>query len=85
MANRAVAHKELGGLGDTVLLKLVIRFLVCLAVLFGLIAWLGQRTQLIADLALTTTVAAATLMNLSGVVATHAGNVITVPGRQLVI
>ena len=70
-------------LSDRALLKLVARFLACFAVLFGLIMWLSTRTSFVLQTEAVTASAATALMNLTGVVATRANTLITVPGRQL--
>ena len=85
MASGVAARNEPGALGDKVLLKLVGRFLGCFAALFAIIVWLGARTRLVMELMAATAGAATALMNLTGVVATHAGAMITVPGRRLMI
>jgi exosortase/archaeosortase family protein len=85
VARRVTAPREPGVLGDTALLKLAARFLVCFAVLFAVTVWLNMRTSLVTDMEVATAGAATTLMNLTGVVATRVDTIINVPGRQLVI
>lgn len=72
-------------LGDAALLKVAARFLVAFVVLFAATVWLNMRTPLIGDLETVTAGVATTLMNLTGVVATRADTLISVPGRQLLI
>ena len=85
MAEHATARKAPGVLGDTALLNLVVRFLVCFGLLFAAIVWLNMRTPLISDVEVATAGAASALMNLTGVVAGRVGTLITIPGRQLEI
>ena len=70
-------------LSDKALLKLAARFLVCFAVLSGVIVWLNMRTPVMEHVEAATAGIATLLMNLTGVVATRADTLITVPGRQL--
>jgi len=72
-------------LGDGALLKLAARFMVCFAVLFGISVWLRMRTSSLDDFEVVTAGAATALMNITGVAATSAGRLISVPGRQLLI
>jgi exosortase/archaeosortase family protein len=76
-------HKPV--LADAALVGLAVRFLVCFAALFAVITWLSVRTPLVGDLQAVTAVAAASLMNLSGVMAVRTGTLIAIPGRQLAI
>jgi exosortase/archaeosortase family protein len=85
MGTRVTPRKEPGVLSDKALLKLVARFLVCFAVLSGIIVWLNMRTTVIDGAEAATASAAAMLMNLTGVVATRVDTIVNVPGRQLVI
>ena len=85
MTSRVHKRKERPVLGDAALLKVAAKFLACFAVLFAVSVWLNARTSLINDLETATAGAATALMNLTGVVATRVGTLISVPGRQLEI
>ena len=71
--------------GSPTLLKLAPRFLICYAVLFAILLWITATTRLVTDIEVATAVVASALMNLTGVVATRAGTLINVPGRELSI
>lgn len=85
VATHATRSKEPSVFADTALLKLAARFLVCFAALFAAIVWLNVRTPFVTDVEAATAAAATLLMNLTGVVATRTGILISVPGRQLSI
>jgi len=85
VAKHVAQSAKRGAMGDRALLRIALSFLACLAVLYGLIVWLGARTQFTSNLMLSTATAATALINFTGVVATRAGTVVRVPGRELVI
>ena len=79
---RTEGHAASGG---ATLLKLAPRFVLCYAVLLGVMLWVTASTHWITNTEVATATAASALMNATGVVATRAGTLITVPGRQLSI